>query len=66
MKKTLVVLTAFFLAGCDDAMIQKQTWVYTEICVSGVVYLRSSNGSLTPKVNADFYPYTCNKNRTSN
>lgn len=48
------------LVGCevpDNGL--KQTFYYQEICVDGVIYLRSSNGSLTPKVNADFYPFTC-------
>lgn len=39
---------------------------YSEICVDGVVYLRSYNGNLTPKINAEFYPYTCVKGVTNN
>ncbi|MCK9087374.1 hypothetical protein MZA34_07570 [Haemophilus influenzae] len=70
MKKATLILSALFLAGflagCDDGMIQKQTWAYSELCISGVVYLRSPNGSLTPKINADFYPYTCTKGVTNN
>ena len=66
MRKTTLILTAFLLAGCDDGMIQKQTWAYAELCISGVVYLRSPNSSLTPKINADFYPYTCQKGVTNN
>ncbi|MDO4626909.1 MAG: hypothetical protein Q4A81_06350 [Pasteurellaceae bacterium] len=66
MKKLTLILTALLLAGCDDPSIQKQTWAYAEICIDGVVYLRSPNGSLTPKINADFYPYTCTKGVTNN
>ena len=66
MKKATLILSALFLAGCDDGMIQKQTWAYSELCISGVVYLRSPNGSLTPKINADFYPYTCTKGVANN
>ena len=59
MRKTTLILTALLLVGCDDVVIQKQTWAYSELCISGVIYLRSPNGNLTPKINADFYPYTC-------
>lgn len=34
----------------------------TEICIDNVVYLIYSGdkkGGITPKVNKDFYPYTC-------
>lgn len=37
MKKATLILSALFLAGCDDGMIQKQTWAYSELCISGVV-----------------------------
>nr|DAX69207.1 MAG TPA: TRAF PROTEIN, TRAO PROTEIN, TRAN ADHESION, BACTERIAL SECRETION.5A [Caudoviricetes sp.] len=54
MRKTTLILTAFLLAGCDDGMIQKQTWAYAELCISGVIYLRSPNGSLTQKLTQIF------------
>ncbi len=46
-------------ASDSPSSIIKRTDFYSEICVDGVVYLRSPNGALTPKVNADFYPYIC-------
>lgn len=55
MKKLTLILAALLLVGCDKNMD------YRELCVDGVVYLQSYNGSLTPKINADFYPYTCTK-----
>lgn len=60
MRKTTLILTAFLLAGCGE------NTNYRELCVDGVVYLQSYNGSLTPKINADFYPYTCQKGVTNN
>ncbi|SUB23899.1 MULTISPECIES: hypothetical protein [Avibacterium] len=66
MRKTTLIFTALLLAGCDDGMVQKHTWSYAELCIDGVVYLRSPNGNLTPKINADFYPYTCKKGVTNN
>ena len=60
MRKTTLILTAFLLVGCDKNLN------YRELCVDGVVYLQSYNGSLTPKINADFYPYTCTKGVTNN
>lgn len=66
MKKCYVFLTALLLVGCDRPMLGKKTWAYMEVCVDGVVYLRATNGSLTPKINADFYPYTCTKGVTNN
>lgn len=65
--KTLALLTALLgLVGCD--LVQsKQAKNYignnlTEICIDNVVYLIYSGdkkGGITPKVNKDFYPYTC-------
>lgn len=60
MRKTTLILTAFLLVGCGKNLN------YRELCVDGVVYLQSYNGSLTPKINADFYPYTCTKGVTNN
>lgn len=63
MKEILMALIAAGL-GCwiaiyDFKLEQRQKHCYQEICVDGVVYLRSGNGYLTPKVNKDFYPYVC-------
>lgn len=59
--KFFAYLTACLsVVGCDvadDGL--NATYYYREICVDGVVYLRSPNGNLTPKVNSDFYPMTC-------
>lgn len=66
MKKLTLICTALLLVGCDSEIkVQKHTWAFQEICVDGVVYLRTSSGGITPKVNADFYPYTCNKQSTN-
>lgn len=58
-----LVTACWVLSGCEPPNSQgiaiKQTFYYREICVDGVVYLRSGNGYLTPKVNKDFYPYVC-------
>lgn len=66
--KNWLILTACLSAvGCevaDDGL--NATYYYREICVDGVVYLRSPNGNLTPKVNADFYPITCVMKKESN
>lgn len=74
MKKAMILLTAILVAGCD--LVQsKQAKNYignnlTEICVDNVVYLIYSGdkkGGITPKVNKDFYPYTCtNKEERQN
>ena len=60
MRKITLILTVFLLAGCGE------NTNYRELCVDGVVNLQSYNGSLTPKINADFYPYTCQKGVTNN
>ncbi|NNI07704.1 hypothetical protein [Pasteurella multocida] len=55
------------LAGCDladDGLAHN--YYYREICVDGVIYLRSPNGNLTPKINTDFYPYQCPKEERNN
>lgn len=59
-RKLVVICTALLLVGCNKNLN------YRELCVDGVVYLQSYNGSLTPKINADFYPYTCQKGVTNN
>lgn len=50
--------SCLLLVGCDlpDNGLE-HNYYYSEICVDGVIYLRSPNGNLTPKINADFYPY---------
>ncbi|EPZ00547.1 hypothetical protein [Mannheimia haemolytica] len=66
MKKAMILLTAILVAGCD-LVESKQTKNYignniTEICIDNVVYLVYSGdkkGGITPKINQDFYPYTC-------
>ncbi|THA10468.1 hypothetical protein [Rodentibacter pneumotropicus] len=69
MKKAIFILTALCaLTACDRAtqqQVKKASIKATihETCISGVVYLvyeGYSKGGITPKVNADFYPYTCN------
>lgn len=58
--KFFAYLTAcLIIAGCEKAQVEKSTTAYAEICVDGVIYLRSGSGFLTVKVNADYYPVTC-------
>ncbi|QIM63682.1 hypothetical protein A1D29_10475 [Pasteurellaceae bacterium Orientalotternb1] len=58
--KFFAYLTACIgLMGCEPLSLEKHTFLYNEMCIDGVIYLRSPNGNLTPKVNADFYPHTC-------
>lgn len=59
-KKWKLILLPFLLTSCGENMN------YRELCIDGVVYLQSYNGSLIPKINADFYPYTCQKGVTNN
>lgn len=62
VKNSLMLTACLTLAACDvpnDGLTHN--YFYREICVDGVIYLRSPNGNLTPKINADFYPYQCKK-----
>ncbi|MFZ7224316.1 hypothetical protein [Avibacterium avium] len=62
MKKIAVICTALLLAGCDAQTRAKFNEVrITEICKSGVLYLVVNNGGITPKINANYDVYTCNK-----
>lgn len=61
-KNSLILTVCLALTACDfpdDGLTHN--YFYREICVDGVIYLRSPNGNLTPKINADFYPYQCKK-----
>lgn len=57
MKKTLIIFTALLgLAACERSEYIK------EKCIDGVIYLvyqGYKQGGITPKINADFSPYTC-------
>ncbi|MDW0617339.1 hypothetical protein P2G70_07340 [Mannheimia haemolytica] len=71
MKKAMILLTAILVAGCDvQAQGERLPPNIREVCISGVVYLIYSGykeGGITPKVNKDFYPYTCtNKEERQN
>ena len=62
MAKIGLMMTALFvLTGCEqNHQLIKGGSLYQEFCIDGVVYLRATNyGGLTPKINADFMPYTC-------
>lgn len=65
MKKTTLILTALLaLTACDAEFRQtkqiiKPGAIYSEICIDGVVYLRSGNSYLTPKINRDAIPVSC-------
>lgn len=72
MKKLLVsVVAALTLVGCYDYEEIKQDKTYVapllgrikEVCINGVVYLVANEKGITPKINKDFYPYTCNKSQ---
>lgn len=68
MKKAMILLTAILIAGCDvqaqsERLAKHDLGRIREVCVDGVIYLiysGSKEGGITPKVNKDFYPYTCN------
>ncbi|QLB43567.1 hypothetical protein [Mannheimia pernigra] len=72
--KTLALLIALLgLTGCDGMGNNPRKYIgnnITEICIDNVVYLIYSGdkkGGITPKVNKDFYPYTCtNKEERQN
>lgn len=72
MKKTALILTALLaLTGCDAEFRQtkqiiKPGAIYSEICVDGVIYLRSGNGYLTPKINRDAMPVGCDMPQLAN
>ncbi|MGX2947379.1 hypothetical protein [Frederiksenia canicola] len=66
MMKSLTFFTALLLlTACDNIGDNPRKYIgnnITEICIDGVVYLiyaGDKKGGITPKVNADFYPYTC-------
>ncbi|MGX2968775.1 hypothetical protein [Ursidibacter sp. B-7004-1] len=72
MKSNLaILLTAILITGCDVQAVQKEraeNYAIKEVCIDGVVYLIFGNaykqtGGITPKINADFYPYTCSSNQ---
>lgn len=75
MKKAMILLTAILVAGCDvqaqsERLAKHDLGRIREVCVDGVIYLIYSGykeGGITPKVNKDFYPYTCtNKEERQN
>ena len=72
--KTLALLLAALclLSGCDAqaqsgrVILKKHDYGIKEVCIDGVVYLifdQYNRGGITPKINADFYPYTCVTNQ---
>ena len=72
--KLAILLTTILIAGCDvqAQAVRARSNDYNrieEVCVDGVVYLiyqGYKKGGITPKINADFYPYTCNQNDIPN
>lgn len=66
MKKLAILTALLMLAACDGIGDNPRKYIgnnITEICIDGVVYLIYSGdkkGGITPKINADHYPYTCN------
>jgi len=72
--KTLALLLAALclLSGCDvqaqsgRTILKEHYYGIKEVCIDGVVYLifdQYNRGGITPKINADFYPYTCVTNQ---
>lgn len=69
MKKlnVLMMLGVAAIAGCDHTGGNPRKYIgnnITEICIDGVIYLVYSGGSkggITPKINVEHYPYTCNQ-----
>ena len=74
MQKTLIILTALLaLSACDLSKYKEANteayygnWLnkITEVCIDGVVYLVVNGKGITPKINADHYPYICNAKNT--
>lgn len=74
MRTLFLILIAICINGCESKNhIPKQchsknkvSMHIEEVCIEGVVYLvfQGHNvGGMTPKINAEFYPYVCvNKN----
>lgn len=69
MKRLLAVLIgAMAVAGCDvqaqtERKISHDYSRIREVCIDGVIYLvygEGSRGGITPKINANHHPYTCN------
>lgn len=66
MKKILLLFGLISLTGCDHIGDNPRKYIgnnITEICIDGVIYLVYSSehkGGITPKINAEHYPYTCN------
>ena len=72
--KTLALLLAALclLSGCDAQaqaagfILKEHRYGIKEVCIDGVVYLifdQYNRGGITPKINADLYPYTCVTNQ---
>ncbi|PJG86189.1 hypothetical protein [Conservatibacter flavescens] len=63
-----ILISLMCLAGCDVAASANKltkTYYYNhirEVCIDGVIYLVYNSqyaGGITPKINAEHYPYTC-------
>lgn len=71
MKKILMLLGLIAIVGCDVQAQSERLATHDrnrirEVCIDGVIYLIYSNykeGGITPKINADHYPYTCNQTK---
>ncbi|MDA5623536.1 hypothetical protein NM948_08300 [Pasteurella multocida] len=74
MKKTLIILAALLaLSACDEPWqkTDRNKTYYggllgriSEVCIDGVTYLVVNEKGITPKINADHYPYICNARNT--
>ncbi|GJJ80747.1 TPA: hypothetical protein ACY36Y_001967 [Pasteurella multocida] len=66
MKKSIVIFSLLALVGCGEIQKVSRDKTYigivgqiSEVCINGVTYLVMSKGGITPKINEEFYPYTC-------
>lgn len=63
-KMAAILISAMCITGCDaEAQSSvKHNNLVREMCIDGVVYLiydAYRNGGITPKIDAEYYPYTC-------
>lgn len=67
-KMAAILISVMCLAGCDVAaqsgLASHDFHRIREVCIDGVIYLVYSGhkeGGITPKINAEHFPYTCPK-----
>lgn len=69
-KMAAILISVMCLAGCEKSgQLENSLKFYNynqirEVCIDGVIYLiydSDKEGGITPKINAEHYPYTCPK-----